>query len=300
MLDDDQQYCLKDDELKLFFDRLFPHGIVGPDVLAELAPDGWERSPLLACFHPSPEQVLQEKLQWYRDPNDTDSLSRDKTPDDSEDEPKPKPTLESVLADWTEKPVDVTGEVTRLVGRCLWDVFVYMHEVLAADGRLVDLISFRKSGAFIASFVDGSLDEDVDEDSDDWWDHDFKRFYQSTSWLSGSEIGDYADLTPVYAMIFRRLKSVDADWVHHFPKMTVVGCGPDHGAETELGNYSPSEAFAREQAERERQEELEREQAKCEERYQQSCREAMDLPPPCTVRGYQEAFGHDPEGWPPA
>jgi hypothetical protein len=46
-----------DEELHAEFDRLFPHGFAGPDVLRELAPGGWENSPLLAVFHPSVDQL---------------------------------------------------------------------------------------------------------------------------------------------------------------------------------------------------------------------------------------------------
>jgi hypothetical protein len=49
-MDDWQAKRLTDTELKEFFDRLFPHGFTGADVLAEIAPEGWEKSPLLACF----------------------------------------------------------------------------------------------------------------------------------------------------------------------------------------------------------------------------------------------------------
>ena len=54
-MDDEQAKRLNDTELKEFFDRLFPHGFAGADVLAEIALEGWEKSPLLACFHPSVE-----------------------------------------------------------------------------------------------------------------------------------------------------------------------------------------------------------------------------------------------------
>jgi len=40
-------------DLEAEFDRLFPQGFAGPDVVQELAPAGWESSPLLAVFHPS-------------------------------------------------------------------------------------------------------------------------------------------------------------------------------------------------------------------------------------------------------
>jgi hypothetical protein len=47
-----QNEPLTDAELDALFGRLFPHGFAGADVLAEVASDGWEQSPLLACFHP--------------------------------------------------------------------------------------------------------------------------------------------------------------------------------------------------------------------------------------------------------
>jgi len=44
-------------DLEAEFDRLFPQGFAGPDVLQELAPGGWQNSPLLAVFHPSLAQT---------------------------------------------------------------------------------------------------------------------------------------------------------------------------------------------------------------------------------------------------
>jgi hypothetical protein len=63
---DRQNERLTDAELHAFFDRLFPNGFAGDDVLTELAPDGWERSPLIACFHPSVEQRYEEAVQFHR------------------------------------------------------------------------------------------------------------------------------------------------------------------------------------------------------------------------------------------
>lgn len=56
-MDEWQNERLTDAELHALVDRLLPHGFTGADVLAEIAPDGWEQSPLLACFHPSVERV---------------------------------------------------------------------------------------------------------------------------------------------------------------------------------------------------------------------------------------------------
>ena len=48
------------------FAALFPNGWAGPDVLAELAPHGWERSPLLTVCHPSVQQVYEETVRMHR------------------------------------------------------------------------------------------------------------------------------------------------------------------------------------------------------------------------------------------
>jgi hypothetical protein len=42
-VDDDLKGRLTDAELHEFFERLFPHGFAGADVVAEVAVDGWER-----------------------------------------------------------------------------------------------------------------------------------------------------------------------------------------------------------------------------------------------------------------
>ena len=69
-------------------DRLFPHGFAGPDVLDEIAQEGWERSPLRAVFHPSPEQVYEEALQLHR------NLQELRRPDDQRPLP-PEPGISS-------------------------------------------------------------------------------------------------------------------------------------------------------------------------------------------------------------
>ena len=210
-MDHEQTNRLTDAELKAFFDRLFPHGFAGADVLGELAPEGWEKSPLLACFHPSAEQVFQESLRMHRNLEELIRIRREREPDNPKLAPTPAPTLEEVSADWTEAPVDALAEVTELVGRCLWDVFSDNHEIITGPGRVVDIGSFRAAGGFLASYLDGQMDE--------WWNGDYLRFYMGTSWISCSGIHERTDLTPVYRMVFRRIKSLGADWEYHFPEV---------------------------------------------------------------------------------
>ena len=117
-----------------------------------------------------------------------------------------------------------------------------------------------------------------------------------TIWIS-----DRADLTPIYAMIFRRLKALGADWGFHFPQLGIVDLTPlrEKLEKQKPEEYSPSEAFGKEQEERERQAELERFRAELVEGNVQARRDAMDHPPPATVRAYQTVYSRDPKGWPP-
>ena len=41
---------------------LVPEWVWGDDVLNEVAPQGWDQSPLVACFHPSVVQVFEESV----------------------------------------------------------------------------------------------------------------------------------------------------------------------------------------------------------------------------------------------
>jgi hypothetical protein len=42
-MDEREDKRLTDRELHALFDRQFPHGFAGADVLAEIAPEGWAR-----------------------------------------------------------------------------------------------------------------------------------------------------------------------------------------------------------------------------------------------------------------
>jgi hypothetical protein len=288
-VNDWQAKRLTDAELREFFDRLFPHGFAGTDVLTEVAPEGWKKSPLLACFHPSVEKMFEERVQMHRNIEELIGMRREQEPANPELAPKPEPTLEEVRADWQDKPIATHEEGTELVALCLWDVFSNSHDVIAADGRVADIGSFRGAARFLVEYLTGP--------NDDLWSLDYCRFYLGTIWIS-----DRADLTPVYAMIFRRLRSLGTDWEFHFPQLGIVDLSPQREQleKPKPEEYSPSEAFGKEQEERERQEELERVRAELAEGNAQAWRAALDGPPPATVRAYQAVHGRDPKGWPPA
>lgn len=192
----DDQERLTERECVALFERVFPSGLGGEDVLDEIAPTGWERSPLLAVFHPSVEQIYRETVRVRQNIRRLTGRMPARAAD-------PDPTLAEIAASHVERPIERDVEIRELVGRCLWDIFSDNHDVIGPDGRLADIGSFRGAGAFIAELVNRELPDAR---------YDYLDFYMGTICVS-----DRADLTPVYAMIFRRLAEHGYDWKYAFP-----------------------------------------------------------------------------------
>lgn len=211
--------------------------------------------------------------------------SRNPVPDD---EPLSEPTPDEVRREYQLQPVQPDEEVTELVGLCLWDIFSDNHDVVAADGRVAEIGSFRGAGAF--------LDEYLTRNRDTWCEGDYLRFYLSTIGIAGR-----ADLTPVYTMIFRRLKTRGADWIDRFPELGVVDLTPLHAdAKQQPTGYSVSEAAVAELKAQQRRIKVERFRSELAEMNRRARGEAMDRPPPATVLAYRLVYRRNPQGWPPA
>jgi len=271
-------------DLEAEFDRLFPQGFAGPDVLQELAPAGWENSPLLAVFHPSLAQSYEETLRLHR------NVCALRGPNDRRPLP-PEPTFDEVARDFRERPVETVREVRELVGQCLWDLFSDGHQVTATDGRVLDLGSFRASGGFLAEILNRQTGAEH---------YDYLDFYMGTIWVA-----QRADLTPVYQMIFRRFQGRRLDWIYHFPKLYAVDLRPlkealDEKHDPEWLNYSPSETLAKEAEAKEQDKNLAELRETLEEGYRESIEEALKGPPQTTVRAYKTIYGCFPRGWPPS
>lgn len=257
---------LSEQECVALVARLFRSGLAGEDVIAELAPEGWERSPLVAVSHPSPEQVHRESVRLHRNVERL-AGSRPTGP------PRPEPTLEEIRQGWHEEPVDCQQEVRELVGRCLWDLFSDNHRVIAPDGREVHLGSFRGSAEFIADL----LNDEVGSRR-----YGYMDIYMGTIWIA-----DRADLTPVYVMIFRRLALGGYDWEYAFPRLHAIEFEPEDDETADLADRM----------------ERERRRAELQQLLEEGHREALELakdrPPPATVEAYRRVYGEFPRGWPP-
>ena len=128
---------------------------------------------------------------------------------------------------------------------------------------------------------------------------DYMDFYMGTT-----VVGHRADLTPVYALIFRRLKGLGLDWRYVHPRLHIVDLSGlrealEHGDAPEWVGYDPSEAFAREHEERKRQQELAELRESLDAAYRESIEEARRNPPPPNVQAYRQVYGRWPDGWPP-
>ena len=263
------------------FARLFPPeywSVIGP---AELAPSGWEQSPLRLAFHPTIEQVYEEAVRTHRN---IASLRKDP------ERRSPEPTLAEIEATFHETPIHAEREVRELLGLCLWDVFSDNHEVLTPGGEVLDIGSFRAAGGFIADYLNSIFREPR---------YDYMDFYLGSIWVAGR-----ADLTPVYESIFRRLKSHGFDWVYHFPRLQLVDLRPlrdvaSSSSEPEWLDYSPEKALAQEKVDQQRDAEIARTRESLDEAHQEALEEARNRPPPPTVQAYQAVFGGSPRGWPP-
>jgi hypothetical protein len=271
---------LGDSECRELFRRLFPQGLGGADVRAELAPEGWPQSPLLAVFHPSVDQVWQERIAFHENLENLGLGSKKKGRKRT-----PAPTREEVVRTWEDRPIEEISEVTELMGLCLWDVFSNNNEVIADDGRVADLGSFRGSAGFIADVVS----EESGAGSKDYLDY----------YLGSIGIGRRATLIPVYQLIFRRLKMGGCDWHYSFPRLYAFSVRDLRREEPEPAAYSASEAFECETKQAEADAEHMKLLAELEEIDARTRAEARLQPAVETVAAYKDVFGRWPAGWPP-
>jgi hypothetical protein len=318
---------LSDDELKAEFAALFPQGWAGADVLAELAPGGWAACPLVAVEHPSLEQVYADSVRISRNLADFPGRKPDAPP------PPPEPTFDEIAAGYVAGAIEPERECQELVGRCLWDVLSNNHEVRVADGRKLDLGSHRSAGGFLADVINGqggpppsprpempaNLQAMFDPPADAapavkammaemrkemFGDggYTYLDFYMGTGMVS-----DRAELTPVYEMIFRRLRDRGHDWTYSFPRLYLADLRPlkkmldeeKGGDASEFAGYDPSAAFEEEQEDRLKDEEISEMRASLDEGHLEAVGRAQETAPPAVVRAYATVYGHLPEGWLP-
>ncbi|MBI4580061.1 MAG: hypothetical protein HY718_10190 [Planctomycetes bacterium] len=275
---------LSDEECDAEFACLFPQGMGGADLMLELAPTGWDASPLRLCFHPTPEQRFDEALRMHRRLAELSESWGHQPPDQT-----PPPTIEKITRDYVDPPLEPERELAELAGRCVWDVFSDNHEVVTPDGRLLDLGSFRASGGFIADWLNREQGGSK---------YSYMDFYMGTIWIGGR-----ADLTPVYEAIFRRLKARGHEWVYHFPRLALVDMRPLLESlkpdKPDWEDYDPSKALEQQRESEEHEQQVAEMRASLDESYREAVDKARASPPPETVAAYRNVYDVFPCGWPP-
>jgi hypothetical protein len=270
------------------FAHLFPHGLEDCAVVKELAPEGWDRSPLRLVSHPTAEQVYEESLRIREN---LKSLLRKESVSPEEESPL---TLDAVRRDMIDRASNPLEECADLLGCCLWDVFSDNHEVVTAEGSLVDLGSFRATASFIADFRHRYNDSQERFNTRG----DYIEFYMGTTMVRHR-----ADLTSVYELIFRRMRHIGLSWRYTHPRLYAIDLGSlSNQAEDDVPEalrYDPTESFWRERQVAEHQTELAKFRQSLDAAYRESVQDACDGPPPATVRAYQQVYGRNPDGWPP-
>src|SRR5438552_10974735 len=210
-------------------------------------------------FPPDAGPGYWERLQFHR--------SLESAPWRDAERPKePEPTREEVAAEYEDRPIETNPEVNSLVGLCLWDIFSNERDVVALDGRLVDIGSWRGAGGFIAEQLNRQTGESK---------YDYLDFYMGTIWVS-----QRVDLTPVYEMIFKRLKERLFSWRYRLPELGLIDFPSDKpdGARTLR---------------------IEKMKAELKKIHGETIEDASQHPGPEIVLAYRNVYGSFPRGWPP-
>ena len=171
------------------------------ELLAALAPNGWERSPLVHVYHPTAEQRREELNAFERTMS---AFFGEKT--------KRKMTRDEPATD-DIRPIEPEREVIDLVGRVLWDVFSDNNTAIDAAGAECVLGSFRGSADAIADAIDAHYPQLA-------FGYGYLDFY-----MGKIGTGSRADLTPVYRWVFEELRRAGCDWRHSFPGLDAISVG---------------------------------------------------------------------------
>ena len=246
-------------------------------LLKSIAPDGWEKSQCIHFFHPTPEQQLAEYNRI------SDNLARLGKKTDKVADNEPRKTLSDFQMDNLEN-VNTREEFIRILGEAIWDIFSDNHEVIAEDGKIYGLGSFRGTGDTIAEFIneyyplsEGKLD--------------YMDFYMGSIWISGR-----ASMLPFYKYIFIVLKKYGCNWRYFFPKLGLVNFKKDEPENSDPATYSPLKALEEELDKGKT--ETDKLQEELDKIYEQEYENAKYKPLPVTVLAYKEVYGILPEGHP--
>ncbi|MBL9171552.1 MAG: hypothetical protein JNN07_27725 [Verrucomicrobiales bacterium] len=193
-MNQDETDYLSEAELDAFFNALFPHGILGNDVLNEFGPGLKWKFPTWRSLARSLFTLVPGSWQ----PQFSIEIANTKY--------ESRTSLGSRVLE-AEHPQFVLH-----VAQCLWDVFSDNNQVITADGRGVGNWGFRGWSHF--------MNEQITKTRELWREEDYFYF----------GLGDYQhshvyDVNEIHLMIFRRLKAQGADWLYNPPENFLMMLG---------------------------------------------------------------------------
>lgn len=250
---------LTETKRRRLFQQMFPNGLRDTAIVTALAPEGWEHSPLVCTAHPTSAQLRDEshrvrsRIQEIRRACGLPAIVED-IPDATGEPWKP------------DNHIDPVTECAELLRSCLWHLFSDNHEVRNAEGSPVELGTGRLAAAFLSDFHEHPHQESSSPDV-----FDYIRFYMRCNLIKGR-----ADLTPVYALIFLRMRRCGLAWRYVHPTFALANLEAEGSAEAiEFERWIRKANY-------------------------ESIRVAREQPPPAIVAAYQSVYGQWPEGWPPS
>ena len=249
---------------------------LAPDALiSKFAPNGWERSPFFAAKYPSPQERYERSLQMHRNIKSLAQKAGRSLPEprleDFENEPPPV----------SDSPLE---DLLDLLGDCVWSVFSENHDVVAPDGAVYHLGSWRGSGGFIADFINEHYPVNGK--------YGYLDFYMG---LLHEE--DRAKCSLIFSHIFEVLKQEGCDWRYSFPGMGIVSFAQPPQTDADPTTYDPAAAMQAEMEYETKQREIADLQARLDKEREEAMEAARYQPPPPVVQVYRDVFGKWPEGW---
>ncbi len=259
--------------------ELFPNGFASDDIMAAIAPDGWENSPYV-----QPTPTIEQEYQGAKARHSLDSLmariTTGKITPIEEFE-----SLDAFQARYQTVPRDNKKELQETIANCLWDIFSDNNDVMK-DGKNFHLGSFRGSASFLAEWLNKTIGTS----------YSYIDFYMGNTARDGK-----CDHMPVHELIFARLKAAGCDWIFHFTELQLIDLrGANKQESPKPEDYDPNKALEqtlKEEADQKAAAEL---RARIEETNAKAREDALYKPPPKTVQAYRKVFGEFPVGWPPA
>ena len=186
------------------FKLMFPSGPAGADVMQRLAPNGWRLSSVRLAIHPDRERMTKEQLE-EEDRLRTSLVGK---------------AANRLVVGSPHKSIDEI-ECAELLGLCFQNLLTE-HELLDPEGTPRWMDTWRGTGGSLADWVNQDLGVEA---------YDYMDFY-----MGAYHIAHRTDLTPVYALIFSRLRLIGWDWYYLDESR-----GPDELTDEELAadRYSP-------------------------------------------------------------